>query len=250
MGLGGTRTSVMLGDEDELEWVDLRLLPAPRAGRRRTSSSSAPADQPSARTRPARKASSRSRSAAAQTSARPAGPLAPPPEPGTLGPAMITWLRRHPLWVRGTGPRILLVDLDNLRAGPTRWQARMEVVAWLARIADHTVLAGQHGAVARARPHLGKVGETAHAVDDGSDLADHVLLDGAEAVVAAAARTVVISNDGIFVRLAGRGPLTVVSPGLDALSEKLRTVASRVVDLTAVEQAALDALGVAADDAR
>ncbi|HEX8497659.1 MAG TPA: hypothetical protein VF661_10750, partial [Actinomycetales bacterium] len=145
----------------------------------------------------------------------------------------------HPLWVRGTGPRILLVDLDNLRAGPTRWQARMEVVVWLSRLADHTVLAGQHSAVDRARPHLAELADAAHSVDDGSDVADHVLLDAAEAIVAAKARTAVISNDGIFVRLAGRGPLTVVSPGLDALSEKLRDAASRVVDLTAIEEDAL-----------
>ena len=234
MGLGGTRTSVVLADDDELEWVDLRLVRAlaPAARRPRTSrTTSAP----------------RGRSAAGSRPADVARPTAAPPTPGTLGPAMILWLRRHPLWVRGTGPRILLVDLDNLRAGPSRWQARMEVVAWLARIADHTVLAGQHGAVARARPHLGALGELAHAVDDGSDLADHVLLDAADAIVAAAARTVVISNDGIFVRLAGRGPLTVVSPGVDALSDKLRDAASRVVDLTAVEESALMALSIAAD---
>lgn len=101
------------------------------------------------------------------------------------------------------------------------------------------VLAGQHGAVARAQPHLAALAAHIHAVDDGSDLADHVLLDAAEAVVALKARTAVISNDGIFVRLAGRGPLTVLSPGLDALSEKLRVAASRVVDLIAVEEMAL-----------
>ncbi|MEO7745602.1 MAG: hypothetical protein ABIV05_05185 [Actinomycetota bacterium] len=234
MGLGGTRTSVVLADDDELEWVDLALVSAhaPAARRARTTrTASAP----------------RGRSAAGSRPADVAGPTSPPPAPGALGPAMILWLRRHPLWVRGTGPRILLVDLDNLRAGPARWQARMEVVAWLARIADHTVLAGQHGAVARAQPHLGALGEQAHAVDDGSDLADHVLLDAADAIVAAAARTVVISNDGIFIRLAGRGPLTVVSPGVDALSDKLRDAASRVVDLTAVEESALMALSIVAD---
>ncbi len=217
MGLGGTRTSVLLGaaPDHDLEWVDLSTLtlPTPR-GRGRTRSTRAPAASP--------------------TSA-----------PGTLGPAMVAWLRRHPLWVRGTGPRILLVDLDNLRAGPERWQARMEVVVWLARIADHTVLAGQHGAVARARPHLAELADQALGVDDGSDLADHVLLEGAEAVVAAAARTVVISNDGIFVRLAGRGPLTVVSPGVEALSDRLRDTASRVVDLAVVEETALASLATA-----
>ncbi len=232
MGLGGTRTSVVLADDDQLEWVDLALVSAPAVRRQRT---------------PRTAGAPRGRSAAGSRPADVERPAPPPPAPGTLGPAMILWLRRHPLWVRGTGPRILLVDLDNLRAGPSRWQARMEVVAWLARIADHTVLAGQHGAVARARPHLGALGEQAHAVDDGSDLADHVLLDAADAIVAAAARTVVISNDGIFVRLAGRGPLTVVSPGVDALSDRLRDAASRVVDLTAVEESALMALSISAD---
>lgn len=224
MGLGGTRTSVLLPvRDDDLEWVDLALYGprAPRSssprGARRTAGT-----QPLGRQPPTSK------------------PL-PAPSDGSLGPAMISWLRRHPLWVRGTGPRILLVDLDNLRAGPTRWQARMEVVVWLARLADHTILAGQHAAVARARPHLAELADSAYGVDDGSDLADHVLLDAAEAIEVPAARTVVISNDGIFVRLAGRGPLTVLSPGLEALSDKLRVAASRVVDLTAIEETALPA---------
>lgn len=209
MGLGGARTSLLLpAPADDLEWLDLSLL-ASRPARTRRPASSAP----------------------------------PAPTAGTLGPAMVAWLRRHPLWVRGSGPRILLVDLDNLRAGAVRWQARMEVVVWLSRIADHSVLAGQHGAVARARPHLAELADAAHAVDDGSDLADYVLLEAAEAISAAATRTVVMSNDGIFVRLAGRGPLTVLSPSLDALSDRLRDAASRVVDLTAVEQAALVATG-------
>ena len=221
MGLGGGRTTVLLPDDDtDLEWVDLRLVrvPAVRGGRRIP--------------------------AASRTASRPA---ANTPPAGTLGPAMIAWFRRHPLWVRGTGPRILLVDLDNLRAGPARWQARMEVVVWLARLADHTILAGQHGAVARAQPHLAELAGTTHGVDDGSDLADHVLLDAAEAITAERVRVVVLSNDGIFVRLAGRGPLTVLSPGLDALSDKLRDAASRVVDLTAVEEYALTSLGEAID---
>ena len=214
MGLGGTRTSVLLPyDDADFEWVDLRLVRVPAArSRRRTPSVASP-------------------------------PPGTAPAAGTLGPAMIAWFRRHPLWVRGTGPRILLVDLDNLRAGPARWQARMEVVVWLARLADHTVLAGQHGAVARAQPYLAELAGAAQPVDDGSDLADHVLLEAAEAITAARVRVVVISNDGIFVRLAGRGPLTVLSPGLDALSDKLRDTASRVVDLTAVEESAVNALG-------
>lgn len=222
MGLGGTRTSVRLAeDDDDLEWFDLALVTTPPARARRRTPTRTPTRTPGS-----------------------------PDSSDALGPAMIAWLRRHPLWVRGKGPRILLVDLDNLRAGPTRWQARMEVVVWLARLADHTVLAGQHGAVARARPHLAELADQAHAVDDGSDLADHVLLDAAEAVVAPAARTVVISNDGIFIRLAGRGPLTVVSPGLDALSDKLRAGASRVVDLTGVEEAALATLAAGQDAMR
>jgi len=226
MGLGGVRTGVLLPQGsavDAFEWVDLETVPSARVGAARGRGRTPPGRRP----------------AASLFDVPVVAPRAADAEPGTLGPAMIAWLRRHPLWVRGTGPRILLVDLDNLRAGPARWQARMEVVVWLARLADHVVLAGQHGAVARARPHLAELADRAHSVEDGSDVADHVLLDAAEAVVAQRARTAVISNDGIFVRLAGRGPLTVVSPGLDALSDRLRDAASRVVDLVALEERAL-----------
>jgi uncharacterized surface protein with fasciclin (FAS1) repeats len=130
---------------------------------------------------------------------------------------------------------VLLVDLDNLRAEPTRWRARMSVVVTLGRQADHAVLAGQVGAVARGRPHLAEFAARAQAVPDGSDLADHVLLDAAASIQADAVQVVVVSNDGIFATLADRGPLTVLSPGNDALSDRLRDAASLVVDLAALE---------------
>ena len=69
---------------------------------------------------------------------------------------------------------------------------------------------------------------------DGSDLADHVLLDAA-AEVPGRAQFVVLSNDWIFAGLAERGPLTVLSPGGDALSDRLRGAATRIVDLAALE---------------
>ena len=151
--------------------------------------------------------------------------------------ALGSWLDENPLWVTD-GPRILLVDLDNLRAGPRRWAARMSLVVQLARQADHTALAGQVGAVARARPHLAEFAERASPVEDGSDVADYVLLAEADAVLADGAQVVVLSNDGIFASLADRARLTVLSPGADALSDRLRDAADDVVDLTRLEERA------------
>ncbi len=160
---------------------------------------------------------------------RPAGPLAK---------AVVALMEQSPLWPPEPGTRVLLVDLDNLRADPVRWRARMAVVVILARQAGHAVLAGQVGAVARARPHLAEFSARAHAVPDGSDLADHVLLDAAAGIDADDVQPLVVSNDGIFATLADRGPLTVLSPGGDALSDRLRDAATVVVDLAELEAAA------------
>jgi hypothetical protein len=157
-----------------------------------------------------------------------------PTEP--LARALSDWLERTVLWVPGAGTRVLLVDLDNLRAEPRRWRARMAAVVTLARQADHAVLAGQQGAVRRGRPHLAEFAARTHQVADGSDLADLVLLDAADALRAEALQVVVLSNDGIFASLADRGPLIVLSPGADALSGRLRDAATRVVDLAALEE--------------
>jgi hypothetical protein len=162
------------------------------------------------------------------------GPDARPPA-GSLAGAVQALLRGGSLWTHGGGPRVLLVDLDNLRAGPVRWRRRMAMVVSLARQADHPVLAGQQDAVRRARPHLAEFAGLAQPVADGSDLADHVLLDAADAVPGRTAQFVVLSNDGIFATLAQRGPLTVLSPGSDALSDRLRTAATQVIDLAALE---------------
>ena len=125
---------------------------------------------------------------------------------------MLAWLQREGVWTAGAGCRVLLVDLDNLRADPVRWRDRMAMIVALARQADVVALAGQEGAVRRARPHLAEFAARARPVDDGSDLADHVLLDAA-AEVTGPARFVLLSNDWIFAGLADRGPLTVLSPG-------------------------------------
>jgi hypothetical protein len=159
---------------------------------------------------------------------RPAGGREP------LADAVLAWLQREAVWTAGGGTRVLLVDLDNLRADPVRWRHRMGMVVALARRADVVALAGQEGPVRRARPHLAEFAARARAVADGSDLADHVLLDAA-AAVPGKARFVLLSNDWIFAGLADRGPLTVLSPGGDALSDRLRSAATRVVDLAALE---------------
>jgi len=151
-----------------------------------------------------------------------------------LAEAVLAWLQREGASAAGTGSRVLLVDLDNLRADPVRWRDRMAMVVALARQADAVALAGQEGAVRRARPHLAEFAAGARPVSDGSDLADHVLLDAA-AEVTGPAQFVLLSNDWIFAALAERGPLTVLSPGGDALSDRLRAAATRVVDLAALE---------------
>jgi hypothetical protein len=198
MGLGGGPS-----ERDDYEWVDLAQLPAAPA-RRRRSEGQPPAD----------------------------GDAIEP-----LAQELSGWLERNVLWLPGPSSRVLLVDLDNLRADPRRWRARMSAVVTLARQADHAVLAGQVGAVRRGRPYLAEFAERARPVLDGSDLADHVLLEAADALRADAIQVVVLSNDGIFATLAERGPLVVLSPGADALSDRLREAATRVVDLVALEEA-------------
>lgn len=158
------------------------------------------------------------------------------------GAAMGRWLvdrlRAEPLWLPDAGRRILLVDLDNLRAAPSRLRARLAAVVALAREADHAAFAGQAGAVRRSRPWLAEFAADVQEVPDGSDLADHALLDTAASIRGRSVQFVVVSNDGIFAGLADRGPIGLLSPGSDALSDKLRDAASRTIDLTALEKQA------------
>lgn len=157
-------------------------------------------------------------------------------DPGPLADALVGWVRSNPVWHDGAGDRVLLADLDNLRAGAVRWKARMGLVVALARTADHVVISGQHAAVERGLPYLAEFGAAAHPVPDGADLADHVLLAGASAVPAERRQVVVLSNDGIFAELADRGPVTVLSPGASALSDRLFDAAKVVIDLMTLEQ--------------
>lgn len=169
-------------------------------------------------------------------------PQPPAPAADDAAVAMGRWLVDHltspPLWAPGPAVRILLVDLDNLRAAPTRLRARLTAVVAIARQADHAAFAGQVGAVRRSRPWLAEFADLAQAVPDGSDLADHALLAAAAAVEAADVQFVVVSNDGIFCDLASRGPVALLSPGADAMSDRLHGVAHRVADLAALEKQA------------
>lgn len=198
MGLGGGPQ-----ERDDYEWVNLAELATARVRRQRSSAELFPGGA----------------------------------EMEPLARELSSWLERNVLWLPGPSTRVLLVDLDNLRADPRRWRARMAAVVTLARQADHAVLAGQEGAVRRGRPHLAEFAERARPVADGSDLADLVLLEAADALRSGDIQVVVLSNDGIFASLADRGPLVVLSPGGDALSDRLRDAATRVVDLVALEAA-------------
>ena len=165
------------------------------------------------------------------------GPAVPaePGDPDGASAALVERVLRDQVWEPDDAPRILLVDLDNLRAGPIRWRARMAVVVALARQADHVALAGQEGAVRRARPHLEEFASTAVAVAAGSDLADVALLAKVDELDLPDAQHLVVSNDGIFAELAQCGPLVVLSPGRDALSDSLAAASVRVIDLAALE---------------
>jgi hypothetical protein len=153
-----------------------------------------------------------------------------------LAAALVRWVEDNPIWHDGAGDRVLLVDLDNLRAGPLRWKARMMFVVALARTADHVVISGHTTAVERGREHLAEFASVAEPVPHGADLADLRLLAGAEAVPAERRQVVVLSNDGIFASLADRGPLTVLSPGASALSDRLFDAARVVIDLMTLEE--------------
>ena len=152
-----------------------------------------------------------------------------------ISAALVERVTSDPLWVEGEAPRVLLVDLDNLRAGPARWRARMAVMVALARQADHVAMAGQAGAVRRGAPYLEEFAATAIEVPAGSDLADVALLALIDELDLRDAQTLVVSNDGIFAELAHVGPLVVLSPGGDALSDALAAAAVRVLDLAALE---------------
>ncbi|MGZ4718942.1 hypothetical protein [Oryzihumus sp.] len=219
MGLGGQAP-----EWDEYDWI---LVPPARlpAGRPE------PRTGPPSRPRPAGGSSTRPSGRAA------AAPAAAPPKDVTdLREAVRLWVEQDPVWAASVAPTLLLVDLDNLRAGRVRWQDRITALAALARRFDHVTMAGQHDAVRRARPHLGDLIEHARAVDDGQDLADHVLLDAAKAIPARQLRVMVVSNDGIFATLKDRGPLTVLSPDYQALSDQLRARATRLADLASMER--------------
>jgi hypothetical protein len=163
----------------------------------------------------------------------------PAPEVVRVGPdprsdALRALVRDYPVWAGQGAQRVLLVDLDNLRAAPTRLRARLAVVVELARQADHVALAGQVGAVARARPWLEEFADRAQGVPQGADVADYALL-AAAAKVEDPVEFLVVSNDGIFAELAERGDLTILSPGMHALSAVLHGAASLLVDLAALE---------------
>jgi hypothetical protein len=211
---------------DEYEWVDLATLPVPT--------------RPAGRREPVRRGAGRREPRHPEPLEPVAAPegAAAPAAPDPLAEALCALLTERPLWLPSPGTKVLLVDLDNLRAGPARWRARMAAVVTLARQADRVHLAGQAGPVARARPHLAEFADSAVAVADGSDVADHVLLDAAAADLASAegpVQVVVVSNDGIFADLAVSGPLVVLSPGVEALSDRLDDAATDVLDLAALE---------------
>jgi hypothetical protein len=153
--------------------------------------------------------------------------------------SMRNWLVDHPMWQDGGGERVLLVDLDNVRAVPSKLYARLALTVALARQADYAAFAGQEVTVRRSRPLLAEFGAGALSVGRAADEADWALLDAADAAVGSDLQFIVVSNDGIFAQLASRGSVTVLSPDGSRLSERLRFAAERIVDLIELEDQAL-----------
>lgn len=148
---------------------------------------------------------------------------------------LVEALRDEPLWLPGDAVRVLLVDLDNLRVEPAKLRGRVAMTVALARQADLAVFAGQVPSVRRARPDLAEFALGAIAVGSDHNEADDELLAAAAAVDADEVQFLIVSNDGIFARLAMRGSLTVLSPGAESLSDRLAVAAERVVDLQVIE---------------
>jgi hypothetical protein len=145
------------------------------------------------------------------------------------------------IWEPGTA-RILLVDLDNMRARHTRWHRRIDAIVALASQADHVILAGQKRNVAPVRARLGTYAPRVIVVAHGANLADYALLDAAHGLHPKGRRHhrpiqfAVTSNDHIFARLAGSGRLlTVVSPCTEMISAVLLRRAHSVADLRDAE---------------
>ena len=136
------------------------------------------------------------------------------------------------VWIEDDATRVLLCDLDNLRADPRRLAARMRVAVEIARAADVPVFAGQAESVRRCGQLAAEFRDDVITVGSGRDAADHALLAVAERVRVHRVQFVVMSNDGIFARLALRGPLSVVSPSRERASSRLVKVARVLVDVS------------------
>jgi hypothetical protein len=136
------------------------------------------------------------------------------------------------VWADDLAVRVLLCDLDNLRADPRRLAVRMRVAVELARQADVSAFAGQADSVSRCSGLLAEFHDQVMTVGPGRDAADHALLASADREGARQVQFVVMSNDGIFARLALRGALTVVSPRPHQASSRLHKVARALLDVT------------------
>ena len=162
--------------------------------------------------------------------------LAEPGDPDGASAALVERVLRDPIWEPDDAPRILLVDLDNLRAGPVRWRARMAVVVALARQADHVALAGQEGAVRRARPHLEEFAE--YGGGRGGRAATSPTWPCWPRSTSSTCPTPstwwsATTASSPSSRSAARW--SCVSPGRDALSDSLAAASVRVIDLAALE---------------
>jgi hypothetical protein len=136
------------------------------------------------------------------------------------------------IWVDDGSVRVLLCDLDNLRADPRRLRSRMQVAVELARQADVTAFAGQADSVGRCRGLLAEFADDVVTAGPDRDAADEALLACADHVRDRHVQFAVMSNDGIFARLAVRGALTIVSPSQLKVSSRLVNAARAVVDVS------------------
>jgi len=149
-----------------------------------------------------------------------------------LTPILTPLVEFNNIWIggNGAGVKVLLVDLNSIKAPIDIWKQRMEILTSLVKQADYVFVTGAQDVSNYARPYLKKL-NIEIMVSKVAIVSNKYLIGEVTKLKEGKLQIVAFTNTHTLSQLSSKGRLTIVSPKVDTMSRVLAENADAILDL-------------------
>lgn len=153
-----------------------------------------------------------------------------------LAPILTPLVEFNKVWIKSNlaGVKVLLVDLNSIKAPIDIWKQRMEILTSLVKQADYVFITGTQDVSNYARPYMKKL-NIEIMVSKVAMVSNKYLIGEVAKLKEEKLQMVVFTNIHALSQLSSKGRLTIVSPKVETMSRVLAENADAILDLNLTE---------------